>query len=134
MRYTVAVLGSILLGCSDPMDSIDLDFRAEPLEQEEVREWSVARTVSGDHRVTLRRVLQAASCQGLRAELVHTTGDLTLRVRDEAPGKGAGLLPCGYTAVLDGIPSGRYTLQVVHTTPGRRPASRVVMRQPLDIR
>lgn len=133
MRRVTILLVSTLLGCADSLDSVSLDFRAEPLGVEELREWSVARLESGDHRVTVRHAAEAASrCEDLEAELLRTGHDLTLRIRDSAGGYGNGQ-SCGYTAVMDRIPSGRYSLRVVHSGPTRRPGARVMMDQPLHI-
>ncbi|HEX2190918.1 MAG TPA: hypothetical protein VHG51_18565 [Longimicrobiaceae bacterium] len=136
MRRPVVLLAGILLGCSDPIDTAALDFRAEPLGAEEVNEWSVARLESGDHRVTVRRAADAARrCEDLEAELLHAAGSLTLRVSDSARGGGeGGAQPCGYTAVLDRIPSGQYTLRVVHSDRAGRSGAHVVLNQTLHIR
>lgn len=133
MRRVIILLVGTLLGCADSLDSVSLDFRAEPLGAEELSEWSVARLESGDHRVTVRHAAEAArSCEDLEAELLRTGRDLTLRIRDSARGGSKGQ-PCGYTAVMDRIPSGRYSLRVVHSGSTRRPGAPVMMDQPLYI-
>ena len=136
MNRATYLLGGALLGCSDPMDSVSLDFRATPLESDQRTEWSVARLESGHHRVTLRRAVEVASnCDDLDADLLRTAGNLMLRVRESAEPSGpTARTPCGYTAVIDEIPSGRYSLRVVHTGFGGASGAREVMNQPLVIR
>ena len=53
MRNAIIRLGGALLGCSDPRDSMSIDFRAEPIGEEEPREWPVARIVM-DHPLHIR--------------------------------------------------------------------------------
>lgn len=133
MRYVTTLLLGTLIGCVDSLDSVSLDFRAEPLGTEELSEWSVARLESGDHRVTVRHTAEAArSCGDLEAELLRMGQDLTLRIRDSVRGGGNGQ-PCGYTAVMDRIPSGRYLLRIVHSGSTRRPGAPPMMDQPLHI-
>ncbi len=117
------------------MESVSLDFQATPLESEQRTEWSVVRLESGQHRVTYRRAVEVASdCDGLDAELLRTADNLMLRVRESADSgsRGAGI-PCGYTAVIDEIPSGRYTFRVVHSGFGGAPGAREMMKQRLFI-
>lgn len=118
------------------MESVSLDFRATPLQAEQLSEWSVARLESGYHRVTVRRAVEVErSCDDLEAELLRTAADLTLRVRESAEGAGgAAATACGYTAVIDEIPSGQYTFRVVHSGFSSAPGAREVMSQPLLIR
>lgn len=136
MRALFAVLGAGLLACSDPMESVSLDFRADPIEAESVREWSVSQIEPGYHRVRVRRMVEAAGdCQQLDAALLRTGRDLTLRVRASGvSGKDSTLTSCGYTAVIDRVPSGHYTLRVVHSGLTSRSGPRVVLEQPLRIR
>lgn len=125
-----------LLGCSDPLDAVSLDFRAERLRVEELNEWSVARLQGGHHRVTVRQATDASgNCDGLRADLLRTAHALTLRVSDRGmAGAEREPEPCGYTAVIDHIPSGRYRLRVIHSGAPSRSGARVVMDHPLHIR
>lgn len=133
MRREITLLIGALSGCAEPLDSVSLDFRAAPLGAEELSEWSVAGLESGDHRVTVRHAAQAArSCEDLEAELMRMSHDLTLRIRDSGEGGGDGQ-PCGYTAVIHHLPSGRYTLRVVHSGSTRRPGAPVMVNQPLHI-
>ena len=136
MRHAVMLLTGILLGCSDPMDAVSLDFRADPLRSEDLSEWSVVRLESGHHRVIVRRAADASgSCDDLRADLLRTGHELTLRVSDSARGGIEGKAqPCGYTAVINQIPSGRYRLRIVHSGPTSRSGAPVVMDHPLHIR
>lgn len=136
MRALFAVLGAGLLACSDPMESVSLDFRAEPIEAESVREWSVSQIEPGYHRVRVRRSVEAVGdCQQLDADLLRTGRDLTLRVRDSGVGaEDASPTSCGYTAVIDGVPPGQYTLRVVHSGMTSHSGARVILEQPLRIR
>ena len=136
MRSAMILLAGILLGCSDPMDAVSLDFRADSLRSEDLSEWSVARLESGHHRVVVRQAADASgSCEDLRADLLRTGHTLTLRVSDAAEGR-AERQPrsCVYTAVIEQIPVGRYRLRIVHSGLTSRSGALVVMDHPLHIR
>ena len=136
MRTIVALLGSVVVACSDPLDSVTLDFVAEPVEAEELREWSVAHVEDGFHQVTVRRAVRVPGpCESLQAELFPRGTEFTLRVRRPAGAQNVGREGvCGYTAVMHGVPTGHYTLRVVHTQVEHGRASEVVMHHPLRVR
>lgn len=117
------------------MESVSLDFRVEPIEAESVREWSVSQIGPGYHRVRVRRSVEAGGdCQQLDAALLRNIRDLTLRVRDSVEsGKDSRLTSCAYTAVIDGVPPGQYTLRVVHSGLTSHSGAPVVLEQPLRI-
>lgn len=133
MRWLNVSLLASLTGCSEPMDSVSLDFRVEPIAAEKISEWSVTRLVTGHHRVEVRRdAAVAGECERLTADLMRNRGDLRLRVHAASAGA-APVQPCGYTAVIDSIPPGRYRLRVVHVGV-ERAGARTVLDQPLNIR
>ena len=130
------LLSGAFLGCSDPMDAVSLAFHVDPLRSEDLSEWSVARLESGHHRVTIRRAADASgNCDALRADLLRTGHALTLRVSESANGAAQReSRPCGYTAVIDQIPSGQYRLRIIHSGLTSRSGAPVVMDHPLHIR
>lgn len=136
MRTMLAVLGGAVIGCSDPMGSMSLDFAAEPLGTERAKEWAVARTRTGDHRVSVRHQLRSPGpCREVQAELLRTGSVLTVRVLAPPDGGEAGDgQVCGYTATIHGLPSGRYTLRVVHTGEEGGRTAKVVVDHPLHVR
>lgn len=136
MRKAVAILTVLLLGCSEPADRVPLEFSAEPFGEAEVREWSVARTETGDHQVTVRRAIQTrAKCEALEATLMRSGTTYTLRVgAGPRSGPAAGEGVCGYTAVLRDLPSGRYHLRVVHAPDVTGGDADLVMDHPIRIR
>lgn len=118
------------------MESVSLEFRATPLEAEQLSQWSIAQLETGHHRVTVRRTADGVrNCAGLHADLLRTAHSLTLRVRESAPegGEGPAGEPCGYTAVVDAIPAGQYVFRVVHSGFGGGTGAQEVMNQPLVI-
>lgn len=136
MRTMLAVLGGAVIGCSDPMGSMSLDFAAEPLGRDQAKEWAVARTRTGDHRVAVRHQLRSPGpCEEVRGELLRTGNVLTIRILAPASGgEAGGGDACGYTATIHGIPSGRYALRVVHTREDGGHAAEVVLDHPLHVR
>lgn len=135
MRKLLAVCGTALFGCSDPMDSASLTFAAEPVHAVPVREWGVARTEGGNHEITVRHTTRTSfSCEDLAAELMHHGRDFTVRVRGSGEPRPAGAVAgCRYTAVIAGIPSGRYGLRVVHSGIESGAKAKDVLNQPIHI-
>jgi hypothetical protein len=117
------------------MESASFTFAAEPVDAVVVREWGVARTEQGDHRITIRHATPTVfSCDRLDGELMRHGRDLTLRVQGSGEPRPSGAeVYCRYTAVIDGMASGRYSLRVVHTrvTSGNR--AKTVFNHPIHI-
>ena len=134
MRKMLFLLIALPLGCSDPWQNPELSFSTEPLDDMGMREWAVARTEGGDHRVTLRRAVRVdGGCDRLDGRLVRSGPELTLRVgapmSDDEPEA-----VCGYTATIRELGTGEYRLRVVHAGVDRQRAARAVMDHPIHIR
>lgn len=135
MRARFAALPLLLAACSQPLEEMSLQFAAEPLDNAEIREWSVAHAEGGFHRITVRRTLpEPDTCQAVDGSLATSGREILLRVTSESTGECplANAL-YGYTATIEGVPAGRYTLKVMHLRPGQGGAE-VVMDQPITVR
>lgn len=136
MLARFAAFSLVLTACAEPLDEMSLDFTAEPLDAAEVREWSVAKAEGGFHRITVRRTLpEPDTCQSVKGDLATSGGDIMLRVTSQSTREcppSAALY--GYTAIIEGVPAGRYNLKVIHLRAGESGRGEVVMRQPIHVR
>lgn len=136
MFTRVAVLPLLLAACSQPLDKMTLDFAAEPLENAETREWSVAHAEGGFHRIIVRRTLpEPDTCQTVDGSLATSGREILLRVTSESTGECPPAESVyGYTATIEGVPAGRYKLKVMHLRAGEPGRAEVVMDQPITVR
>jgi hypothetical protein len=108
-------------GCGPRADDATVDIEARPIPRESAAAESLAAVVSGHHAIEVRRILAASDpCRTLSAGLVHTGGELTLRVVAEPDGRECPKAETyyAYTARIEDLPPGRYDLRVVHARSG----------------
>ena len=93
---------------------------------------------AGQGQITVRATLSGPDpCRTLEAELDQTDREVSLRVFIRPSGAGVCVLVIGrfaYDAVIEGLPRGRYVLQVVHTYPYTGWPTRTVLSQTMDVR
>ena len=93
---------------------------------------------AGQGQITVRSTLSGPDpCRTLAGELEQTDREVTLRVFIRPSGDAACVLILGrfaYDAVIEGLPRGRYALQVVHTYPSTGWPTGAVLSQTVDVR
>ena len=139
MRFAVVLFLASMIACSGKTpttpDTASLRFTPrgpEPGSLESVR------AEAGQGQIAVRATLSAPDpCRTLDGELDLTDREVTLRVLIRPSGASVCVQVVGrfaYDAVIEGLPRGRYVLQVVHTYPSTGWPSGTVLRQTLDVR
>lgn len=93
---------------------------------------------AGQGQIAVRSTLRGPDpCRTLGGELEQTDREVTLRVFIRPSGAEVCVQVIGgfaYDAVIDGLPRGRYALQVVHTYPSTGWPTAAVLSQTVDVR
>lgn len=98
----------------------------------------VVTAEAGQGQITVRSTLSGPDpCRTLAGELEQTDREVTLRVFIRPNGDAACVQIVGgfaYDAVIEGLPGGRYALQVIHTYPSTGWPTAAVLSQTVDVR
>jgi hypothetical protein len=98
-----------------------VQVEATALTREAARSESVAMVRSGRNGIQVRRTIRLPDdCRQLSGDLVNTGGTLTLRIRATPDGRRCRRSESylAYTARIEGLPTGRYYLRVIHAALG----------------
>ncbi len=98
---------------------------------------SVMAEANQGHIAVRAILLGPDPCRTLEGELDQRDRKITLRVAIRPSGDAVCVLVVGrfaYDAVIEGLPRGRYGLQVIHTYPSTGWPTRAVLDQTLDVR
>lgn len=97
-----------------------------------------ATAEAGQGQITVRATLLGPDpCRTLEAEIDKRDREVALRVFIRPSGAPVCIQIVGnfsYDAVIEGLPRGRYNLQVVHTYPSTGWPTRAVLSQTVDVR
>jgi hypothetical protein len=138
MRFAVVLFAAVVIACGKaPTASGTASLRFTPRVPEPGSPESVTAE-AGQGQITVRATLSGPDpCRTLEGELDQTDREVNLRVFIRPSGAGGCILVIGrfaYDAVIDGLPSGRYVLQVVHTYLSTGWPTRTVLNQTMDVR
>ena len=139
MRFAVLLFLAFVIACSGKTatapDTASLRFVPR------VPEPGGAHAVTAEAglgQITVRSILAGPDpCRTLEGELEQRGRDLTLRVFIRPSGAGVCVQVVGrfaYDAVIEGLPRGRYALQVVHTYPSTGWPTGAVLSHTVDVR
>jgi hypothetical protein len=139
MRFALLLLLAFVIACGGETPtapgSASLRFTSR------VPEPGAAASVAaeaGQGQIAVRATLSGPDpCRILEGELAQTDRNVTLRVFIRPSGTGVCVQIVGgfaYDAVIEGLPRGRYGLQVVHTYPSTGWPTGVVLSQTVDVR
>lgn len=114
----------------------EVEITAEPIAREAVRSGSMATVRSGHHAIRVRHTIRVPdACHELQGDLLHTGGELTLRLHPEPNGRECAPEETylAYEAHIRELNPGRYSLRVVHAPSDRRNGSEVVLDHPVAV-
>jgi hypothetical protein len=139
MRFAVLLFVAFAIACGGKTPTApDTAFlRFTPRVPEPGAAESVT-AAAGQGQIAVRSTLSGPDpCRTLGGELEQTDRDVTLRVFIRPSGAAVCVQVVGrfaYDAVIDGLPRGRYALQVVHTYPSTGWPTGTVLSQTVDVR
>lgn len=139
MRFAVVLFLAFVIGCGGktPTTPDTAFLRFTPRVPEPGSPESV-RAEAGQGHVAVRATLSGPDpCRTLEADLDRTDQEVTLRVRVRPNGAEVCVQVVGgyaYDAVIEGLPPGRYVLQVVHMYLSTGWPTRAVLSQTMDVR
>lgn len=122
--------------CSDGGGPALVEIHAVPVTREAVRAGSLSFVESGGHAIRVRQTIRVPdACRTVNGDLLQARNRLTLRVHAapdgrECPPSEAYL---AYRAHVRGVPTGRYSLRVVHAPGAHRSGSRLVLEHPVVV-
>jgi hypothetical protein len=139
MRFAVVLFLAFVIACGGktPTTPDTAFLRFTPRVPEPGSPESV-RAEAGQGQIAVRATLSGPDpCRTVEGDLNHTDQEVTLRVFIRPSGAGVCVQIIGrfaYDAVIEGLPRGRYVLQVVHTYPSTGWPTGAVLSQTMDVR
>lgn len=140
MRLAVALFLPFVIACGGAPtapETAALRFTPRAVEPGSGESTSVTAD-AGQGQIAIRATLLGPDpCRTLEAELEQRDREVTLRVFIRPSGAGVCIQVIGgfaYDAVIERLPRGRHSLQVVHTYPSTGWPTRVVLTETVDVR